>query len=305
MLKKIILCSWFAMAISGLQAQNKGSADGNLLGMLNDSIVGQEKADTRVHAIFKATQIVNLPTVEQPGKKNLQFMIMHRFGKLNGGAYELFGLDNATIRFGLDYGLTNRLSVGIGRSSLDKTFDGSVKYAIAYQDKEKMPVAISFYGLATTQTLKYTDKPYLDFSYRTAYTSQLLIARKFSERLSLEVVPSWVHYNLVAAKADQNNIFLVSAGGRMKITKRMSINAEYNYITGNPLPSQDIHSSLSMGLDLETGGHVFQLVFSNSQGMVGPAYLTQTNGTWKNGDIYFGFNITRAFGWNKHSNKKN
>ncbi|GEP88632.1 hypothetical protein SAMN05660909_01102 [Chitinophaga terrae (ex Kim and Jung 2007)] len=302
MLKKIILSACFALAISGLRAQDK---DSNLLNILNDSIAGQEKADTRVRSIFKATQIVNLPTVEQPGKKNLQFMIMHRFGKVNGGAYELFGLDNATIRFGLDYGITNRLSVGVGRSSLNKTFDGSLKYIIAYQNKESMPVAISIYGVATTQTLKYTDKPYLDFSYRTAYTTQLLIARKFSERLSLELVPSWVHYNLVPTLADKNDIFLLSAGGRMKITKRVSVNAEYNYITGNPLPSQDLHSSLSMGVDIETGGHVFQLVFSNSQGMVGPAYLTQTNGTWNNGDIYFGFNITRAFGWNKHKHKTN
>ncbi|HEY0299020.1 MAG TPA: DUF5777 family beta-barrel protein [Arachidicoccus sp.] len=281
------------------------STDNNLLNMLNDSIAPQQAADDKVSAIFKATQVIDLPTVEQPGKNNLQFIIMHRFGQLNGGAYQLFGLDNATIRFGLDYGLTDRLAIGLGRSSLDKTFDGSFKYKLFYQRKKKMPVAISWYEMVTTQTLRYTDKPYMNLKYRTAYTSQLLIARKFTEGFSFEIVPSWVHYNLVPTPQDKNNIFLTSIAGRLKITKRMSVDAEYNYLPNNSIPSAGVHSSLGLGLDIETGGHVFQFVFSNSQGMVGPYYLTGTNGTWGKGDIYFGFNISRSFGWNKHDKKKN
>lgn len=286
------------------QKNDHQNNSGNLLGLLNDSISDMENADATVRSIFKATQIVNLPTVEQPGRHNLQFMIMHRFGKLNDGAYELFGLDDATIRFGLDYGLTDRLAVGIGRSSFNKVFDASIKYKLLQQTKNTTPFAVSLYELVTTQTVKANaEQPYMNLKYRTAYTSQLLIARKFSEALSLELVPSWVHYNLVATTADKNDIFLMSMGGRMKITKRMSINAEYSYLPSSALPSQAPHSSLSLGIDLETGGHVFQFVFSNSQGMVGPYYLTQTAGSWGKGDIYFGFNITRAFGKNKRNKK--
>ncbi|MGF7231756.1 DUF5777 family beta-barrel protein [Arachidicoccus sp.] len=302
--RKIIM---FALSLivttNGLFAQDSTN---NLMNLLNDSIFQQQNVDNKVRSIFKATQFVNLVTVEQPGKNNLQFIILHRFGQLNDGPYQLFGLDNATIRFGLDYGLSDRLAVGIGRSSFDKVFDASLKYKLFYQTKNKMPFAISLYELATTQTLKATtDQPYMNFKYRTSYTSQLLIARKFTEALSLEVVPSWVHFNLVPTAEDKNDIFLVSVGGRMKITKRMSIIAEYNYLPINSLPSEGVHSSLGLGLDIETGGHVFQFVFSNSQGMVGPYYLTQNTGTWRKSNIYFGFNISRAFGWEKKDKKKN
>lgn len=288
--------------VSGALSQDSISSE--LLNQLNDSIGEHAKDLDNVDAIFKATQIINLPTVEQPGKRNLQFIIMHRFGKLDGGLYQLFGLDNATIRFGLDYGLTDRLSVGVGRSSLDKTYDASFKYKILEQRKGGMPFALSLNEWATVQTVKYDDKPYLNTRYRTAYTSQLLVARKFNRNLSLEMVPTWVHYNLVPTADDQNDIFLIGLAGRMKLTKRLSLDLEYDLIPGNPLPSEDIKPSLGVGLDIETGGHVFQFVFSNSQGMVGPYYLTGTDGTWGKGDIYFGFNISRAFGWKKTSAKK-
>ncbi|ANI88433.1 hypothetical protein A9P82_03410 [Arachidicoccus ginsenosidimutans] len=303
MIKKLSIFILSAIALVH-HSYAQDTTSNNLMSLLNDSISSQEAADNKVTSIFKGTQIVDLPTVEQPGKRNLQVLIMHRFGRLNNGAYQFFGLDNASIRLALDYGLTDRLAVGIGRSSLDKVFDASFKYKIAYQRKKKMPVAISFYGLATTQTLRYTDKPYLNFKYRTAYTSQLLIARKFTEALSLEAAPAWIHYNLVPTPQDKNNIFVMSVGGRMKITKRMSIDAEYNYLPNNSLPSEGVHSSLSAALEIETGGHVFQFVFSNAQGMIGPYYLTQSTGTWGKGDIYFGFNISRAFGWSKHGKKK-
>lgn len=299
---------WAILLLLGIScsvhAFSQDSTTEDLLGQLNDSIQTQMASTDKVRSIFKATQIINLPTVEQPGRKNLQFIIMHRFGKLDGGLYQLFGLDNATIRFGLDYGLTDRLSIGIGRSSLDKTYDASFKYKLLEQREQKMPVAVSLNEWVTYQTLKYEDKPFLNTKYRTAYTSQLLIARKFNRNLSFEVVPTWVHYNLVPTPEDQNDIFLLGLAGRMKLTKRLSLDIEYDLLPGDPLPSQDVHPSLGVGLDIETGGHVFQFVFSNSQGMIGPYYLTNTNGTWGNGDIYFGFNISRAFGWRKKPKTK-
>lgn len=272
--------------------------DSSLLKLLDDPSGTQPKHEI-VTGTFKATQLINLPTVEAPGRKSLQFLIMHRFGKLNEGAYALFGLDNASIRFGLDYGLTDRLTIGIGRSSFDKAFDGSVKYKILQQATGRMPVSVSLYELVSNYTLRYSEKPYLNARFRTSYTSQLLIARKFTRNLSLQLVPAWTHFNLVPTARDKNDVFALSAGGRMKFTKRMSFNVEYNYLLPDQVVSVKTYNTFSLGIDIETGGHVFQLVFTNAQGMTGPYYLAKTSGSWGKGDIFFGFNISRSFNWKK------
>jgi hypothetical protein len=272
--------------------------DSTLLHQLEDSMQEQWHQDVSA-GTFKATHIINTPTVEAPGKNGLEFLIMHRFGRLNEGSYALFGLDNATIRFGLDYGLTDRLSIGVGRSSLDKTYDGSVKWKALQQTEGKMPVTASLYGLMTYTTLKYPDKPYINSKYRTSYVSQLLLARKFNSRLSLQLSPTWIHFNLVPTPQDKNDLFALGIGGRMKITKRISINGEYNYLPTDQVKSTEVHHSVSFGFDIETGGHVFQLVFTNSEGMTAPYYLAKTPGSWGDGDIFFGFNISRAFSFKK------
>jgi Membrane bound beta barrel domain (DUF5777) len=273
--------------------------DSTLLNMLNDSLSNHAAPD-KITGTFKATQIINTPTVEAPGKKSLQFLIMHRFGELSDGGYALFGLDNAEIRFGLDYGITNRLAVGIGRSSLDKTYDANFKLKLLRQTTGKVPVSVSLYELLTYTTFpKKSEKSYLTPRLRTAYTTELLIARKFTSRLSLQLSPALIHFNMVPTPKDKNDVFAVGVGGRMKITKRISINAEYNYLPDNQVISTEAFNSLSFGLDIETGGHVFQLVFTNSRGMTGPYYLAKTSGQWKNGNIYFGFNISRSFNFKK------
>jgi hypothetical protein len=244
---------------------------------------------------FKATQIVNTPTIESPARRTLQFIIMHRFGKLNEGAYALFGLDNATIRFGLDYGITDRFSVGVGRSSYDKVYDGSVKYKLLRQTPGSIPVSVSVFGMISQFTQRYADKPFIDAIDRIAYTGQLLIARKFSSNLSLQLTPGIIHYNLTNVVTDKNDVMFLGLGGRMKISKRMSINAEYTFSQRDKQPSLNLDNSLSAGLDIETGGHVFQLIFTNSKGMIAPYYVGKTEGTWGNGDLYFGFNISRVF----------
>lgn len=262
--------------------------------VLDDSLLLTGEASV-VRGTFKATQIINTPTVEAPGKNGLQFLIMHRFGRINEGGYALFGLDNAVIRFGLDYGINDRFSIGVGRSSLEKTYDASFKWKIFRQTENKMPVTVSLYELVTRTTLKYSDKPYFTGKYRNAYESALLIARKFSPKFSLQLTPIWLHYNLVASSQDKNDVVALGLGGRMKLSKRVSLNAEYNLLPSDPVVSTDIFHSLSLGLDVETGGHVFQLIFSNSEGMIGPYYLGKTTGNWGDGDIFFGFNISRAF----------
>jgi opacity protein-like surface antigen len=290
---------YITLLLSCLALQQLKAQDSTLLNLLNDSMSANAKTGY-VTGTFKANHIVNMQTVESAGKGDLNFVIQHRFGQLNSGSYNFFGLDNATLRLGLDYGITDRLNVGIGRSSYLKTFDGYLKYKLLRQkENDKMPVSVSVLGTITNYTQDMTGKNYLTTKLRTAYTGQLLIARKISSRLSLEVTPTYLHYNLVPTVNDKNDLFALGMGGRFKITKRMSINAEYDYLPSGQVVSTTVHNSFSLGWDIETGGHVFQLVFSNSQSMLETQYLTQTTGTWGNGDIYFGFNISRNFNLKK------
>ena len=272
------------------------SQDTSLLKMLDDSIAGNA-GKTYVTGTFKSVYIINTQSVEVPARNTLLLLVMHRFGKINDGAYNFFGLDNATMRLGFDYGITNALSVGIGRSTFEKTFDGHFKYKLFRQTdgSNQMPVTIDVFGGLYYTSLKYDDKPYLNADYRTSYTTSLLIARKFSGAFSLQITPTLLHYNLMPSVIDRNDVFAVGIGGRMKVTRRMSINAEYNYMPGGQINSFTRYNSLSAGIDIETGGHVFQLHITNSQGMVEPLFMGKTTGIWSKGNIYFGFNISRAF----------
>ena len=293
MLKPCVL-SFIVVAMYTFPAS---AQDITLVNFLNDSLSGSLKTNF-VTGTFKATQIVNMPTVESPPKKTLQFLIMHRFGELSDGAYQFFGLDNAEIRFGLDYGFSKRLSVGIGRSSFEKTLDANFKFKLIRQQNAGMPMSVSLYELVTYTTFpQQKEKPFLTAQFRTAYTSQLLIARKFSRNLSLQFAPSFFHFNMVPTPKDKNDVFAAVLGGRMKIAKRMSIDAEGSYLPRGQVNSVKAFNSLSCALTMETGGHVFQFVFTNSRAMTAPLYLTKTLGSWQKGNIYFGFNISRSFNW--------
>jgi hypothetical protein len=288
-----------AFILLSLAVAGRLRAQDSLLNMLNDSM-SAHKTKSYVTGTFKATHIINTQTIESPAKNNLDFVIQHRFGQLNSGSYNFFGLDNATLRLGLDYGITDDLDVGIGRSSYLKTFDGFLKYKLLKQTESgTMPVSVSVLGSVTDYTQTELSETFLNTKYRTAYAAELLIARKITSTLSLQVTPTWLHYNLVPTTEDKNDVFAVGLGGRMKITKRMSIDAEYDVVPKNQVVSTAVHNSFSLGWDIETGGHVFQLVFSNSQSMLETQYLAQTTGTWGKGDIYFGFNISRNFNLKK------
>jgi hypothetical protein len=295
MFTRIIFLTILSFALlTGLHAQ-----DSTLLGKLNDSL-SAHAGKTYVTGTFKATHIVNMQTVESAAAGNLNFVIQHRFGQLNSGSYNFFGLDNATLRLGLDYGLTDDLDIGIGRTSYLKTFDGYLKYKLLRQTEgRQMPVSVSVLGTVTDYTQDIVGKDYLNMKYRTAYSAQLLIARKLSRSLSFQIAPTYLHYNLVPTVSDKNDIFAVGFAGRMKITNRMSIDAEYNLLPSGQVVSTPTRNSFSLGWDIETGGHVFQLVFSNSQSMLETQYITGTTGSWGKGDIYFGFNISRNFNLKK------
>jgi hypothetical protein len=275
----------------------------SLLAMLEDS---SKNGSTTfpVRGTFKALHIVNAHTVESPAKHDLNFIIMHRFGKLNDGAYNFFGLDNASIRLGLDYGISDRLGIGIGRSSLEKTFDGYLKYRLVDQTQgaKNFPVTVSLLGAINHMTLRLDT--FVSAKNKTTYVTQALIARKFTSALSLQVSPTFIHFNRYPPTRHSEDIFATMVGGRFKFTKRMGITAEYNYIPSGKRDDLNIKNSLSLGFDIETGGHVFQLVFTNSGGMIESQYIGKTTGTWDNGDIFFGFNITRNFSLGKDKKKK-
>jgi hypothetical protein len=292
--KQLVNVFLFSIITLGCSAQ-----DSSLLKMLNDSMAVHEKPFYTT-GTFKAMYIVNMQTIEAPAAGALNVEIQHRFGQINSGIYDFFGLDNASWRLGLDYGITNDLAIGVGRSSYEKTYDGYIKWKFIKQTEgDKMPITVSILGTISNYTLEQTDKPYLDAAYRTGYTTQLLIARKFSRNLSIELAPTYIHLNLVPTAQDQNDMFALCSGLRFKFNKRMSINAEYDWLPTGQMPSQPLQNSFSLGWDIETGGHVFQLVFSNSQGMIPTQYITQTTGKWTEGDIYFGFNISRNFNLTK------
>ena len=249
-----------------------------------------------ISATFKTTRILNMHSVETVGKGLLDMRINHRFGAINSGAYNFFGLDQASIRLGLEYGICDNLTFGIGRSSYNKTFDTYGKWKFLQQKtKGGTPISMVLLGGAAYESYRTSDTIIENNKlYKLHYFGSLLIARKFNERLSLELAPFYVHRNLVYDLDQKNDLYGLGLGGRYKFTKRSSINIDYQYVMPNLLGA-NYHNSLSLGIDIETGGHVFQLHMTNSQGMIESQYIGQTTGQWNKGDIYYGFNISRMF----------
>ena len=261
------------------------------------SLLGGDEEQTYTSATFKTTRIINMHSVENAAAGVMDFRISHRFGFINTGAYDLFGLDQALMRIGLEYGITDRLMLGMGRSNVNKAYDSFLKYKILRQGsgKRNIPISVSYFASAVCNTIKWAD-PNRDnyFSSRMQYTHQLLIARKFNNDLSLQLTPTLVHKNLVPTLQDKNDILAMGFGGRYKLTQRFSVNGEYIYVLPNQITST-FYNSLSLGVDIETGGHVFQLHLTNSTSMLEPGFITESVGQWKKGGIHFGFNVSRVF----------
>jgi hypothetical protein len=272
------------------QTNDKDKKDENdLMSLLNEDAPAKKTFAT---ATFKTTRIGNGHSIENVAKGVLDVRISHRFGTINGGSYELFGLDQAQMRIGLDYGISDRLMIGLGRSSYQKEYDGFIKYKILRQVMEKKwSFGLSYAGGMSSQTIKVPYDNY-DPGYRVAYFNQLILAKKINTNISLQLMPTHVHYNMVDLKKDPNDIYALGIGGRVKLTNRLSLNCEYfhqlNQFDGTT-------NCLTLGIDVETGGHVFQFVFTNSTGITERNFVGQTTGDWGNGDIHFGFNISRVF----------
>lgn len=271
-------------------------AQTDLLNELEKQTADSTKREV-VAATFKGTHIINAQSVETPGAGTLAFLIQHRFGTLNSGAYEFFGLDQAVLRLSFEYGLTNRLTAGVGRSSQDKTFDGFLKYRALRQTTgaRPMPVSVTLFASSAITTLRFND-PTVERTTvsRVEYAYQVLLARKFNANLSVQLMPTLVHRNYVATSAMQNDVYALGAGLRQKLSKRLALTADYFYLLPGHT-ADTFQNALGVGLDIETGGHVFQLHFTNSKGMIEKFYVPQTDGQFFKGDIYFGFTVARNF----------
>lgn len=250
-------------------------------------------------ATFKSTRVMNGHSIERMPPGQLDFRISHRFGTVNSGPYEFFGLDQANIHFSLEYGITDWLMIGAGRGTYEKTYDGFLKFTLLRQSSgaRVMPVTLSFLSATALTSLRWPDPERENyFSSRLSYVHQLIVARKISPALSVQFSPSFVHRNLVATELDPNDLYAIGTGGRLKLTNRISMNAEYFYVVdpGKYL-EKEVRNPLSLGFDVETGGHVFQLIFTNSLAMIEKGFIGETTGSWLKGDIHFGFNISRVF----------
>jgi uncharacterized beta barrel domain-containing protein DUF5777 len=270
------------------------SAQDDLLSLIEDET---EEETLFTSALWKTTRVINLQSLENVAAGTLDFRISHRFGFVNQGIYEFFGLDNASIRLALEMGITDRLMIGFGRSRYQKAYDGFLKYKLLRQStgKRKMPISVSAFSSVAVNTLR-SDDPDVDvlFSSRLSFAFQVIIGRKFSSGFTAQISPTLIHRNLVETTSEKNDVYALGFAARQKIGKRLSINAEYIYV----FPDQvaDIFTnSLSIGIDIETGGHVFQLHFTNSTAMIEKGFIAENTGEFFKGDIRFGFNISRVF----------
>ncbi len=244
---------------------------------------------------FKSTRVVNGQSIENVGAGVLDFRIAHRFGAISQGSYSLFGLDQATMRIGLDYGITNRIMIGFGRSTYEKQYDGFVKVKILQQQNGEryMPIGVSYMASSIYKTIKDPVTTYTPYaSDRFSFAHQLLIASKINDYFSVQLSPTLIHYNLVDSAAIPNDFKSIGISSRIRISKRINITTEYFHRFDK---LAGYYNPLSLGFDIETGGHVFQLHVSNSNGMTERTFINETTGSWGNGDLCFGFNITRAF----------
>lgn len=275
-------------------------AQDDLMNILEKNV--PEKAAYPVNTFF-STRILDGHSVELMPAGQLDVRISHRFGTLNQGAYNFFGIDQIyNVRFGLEYGFLDRFMAGIGRSLYDKTYDAFAKFTILRQTKgdASQPLSLSAFTSFAVRSLDYGVQ--VPFSTRTAFVAQVLAARRLNPKLSLQITPTFVHHNLLATEVSSHNLVAIGAGGKINLTKRISFNAEYFYqVNPAAYQNQKTYNPLTLGFDIYTGGHVFQLMLTNSVGMIEKGFIAETTDRWNKGGIHFGFNISRVFTLKKHS----
>jgi hypothetical protein len=288
-MKKVFLFTCLILNLSFVFAQD------DLLNQL-DSVSSKEKEIET--AAFKALQICNMQSTKLPVKGEAYFLVSHRFGDLANGFDNFFGLDNALTKIGGIWGISNWLSLGVSRHTYNKTYEFAAKYKLSNQEVNGFPVTIVGYNtMDINSELKKANNPGLKFNNRLAYSTQLIVSRKFSDKFSFQLAPIYIHKNLYDDITEQKNLMLIGSGGRYKLSKRISLNLEYAARVSLPDEfNSPYRNPLTLGVDIETGGHVFQMLFSNGQQMNDISYFSNSAGRWDGKkSIFFGFNMYRVF----------
>lgn len=287
-----------------------------LIAAQEDATVPDENdALTPVYQTFKDRRVINAHSVETLPARKLDVRIGHRFGDLfgdAGGWPTFYGLENATdVMIGAEYGVTNRFTAGVYRSKgaakLKQLVNGIAKYKILQQYEEHpSSISLTAAGIFSLSTMQKVDNPeainYFDkFSHRMAYTVQLIVGQKFSENFSLQFTPGYTHRNVVEF-GDRNDTYSVGVASRIQITRVVGViaditiplNGEQSPLTSSGLGVQ-YHLPIGIGLEFDTGGHIFQLNFTNATGMMETDYIPNTTSSWSEGEFRIGFTISRLF----------
>lgn len=266
-----------------------------------DDLLNELESNTNLETYelpaFKAMKIGNLQSTKIANKGDFYMIVSHRFGTLKNGLQTFFGFDDANTKMQLLYSFIEGVQVSLSRESLNRTYAGALKVRL-YKQSTKFPLNIVAYGTANMNTLiNETQYPELKFGDKMSYAGQLLVSRRVTKNLSLQISPSFIRQNLQdlrVTKTLNHNQFVMGLGGRIKVSKRTSLNADYAY-NFNRATNSLYRNPLTLGLDIETGGHVFQLLFSNAQSTNEPGFLSNAEGNWAKGDVFFGFNVVRVF----------
>ncbi|WP_196892819.1 DUF5777 family beta-barrel protein [Aureivirga marina] len=271
----------------------KLNAQSDLLDELESETLQEEK-DKFYYPAFKAMKIGNLQSTKIASKRDFYLYVSHRFGSLEDGFETFFGFDNANTKIELVYGFLENFQIGISRESVRKTYAGSLKFRLLKQN-EKFPFNIVYYSTININSeLKKERYPLLDFKDRLSFANQILISNRLNNYISLELAPTIIRQNLVYEPFQKHDQFALGAGGRIRLSKRMSFNIDYVYNFSRH--EKSIYKNpLTIGIDIETGGHIFQLLFTNAQSTNEPGFISNAEGNWEDGDIFFGFNIVRVF----------
>lgn len=273
----------------------------------NNNVTSTPTKPNLVLTTFKSLKVINAQTVNLIPKKTMCFSINHRFGniakKANGGVHTLYGFDVAEdIRFSFDYGLTQNLQIGFGRSKREENLDGNLKFKPLTQKASGMPISVVWFSNMIVTPRRDVDNRFTKFYYRMSFAHQLILSRKFYDRFSLQILPTLVHRNLVEVDEygiqDENTFFSIGFACSVVITKSIALIADYFYNFSDYRinhPFKNYYNPLGVGFEIETRGHVFQLTLTNTSGILENNFIPYTYDSWTNGGIKFGFQISRAF----------
>ncbi|WP_167611512.1 DUF5777 family beta-barrel protein [Maribellus sediminis] len=247
--------------------------------------------DDEVKNAFQGNRLVNGQSTNLSKDGELDLLIQHRFGDISGGLYELFGLDLASMRLGFEYGLGNNLNLGIGRSTWLKTYDAFAKYSFVQQNSSFPFSAVLSAGGSVPTIRDYFPDEYDQFSDKFSWNAQLHLSKTMGS-FALQLSPGFMKTGYLTDVGDDLSMFTLGTGAAVRISKKVSANLEYLIPFDDEIPGDN---ALSLGVDIDTGGHLFQLVLSNNNRMFDQAVYTNTTGNWGDGHLYFGFNLIRKF----------